>query len=134
MLSLVGCFAGEHNFWLVVLAALVCTLASATALELLIHAGRAGGRNRYIWLTVAAAAGGSGIWATHFLAMLAFEPGLPSGYGVGLTLLSYVDAVAITGLGFALATTGRRIQAALGGAVVGCGIAVMHYISSDNRN
>ncbi len=110
-----------------VLAALVCTLASATALELLIHAGRAGGRNRYIWLTVAAAAGGSGIWATHFLAMLAFEPGLPSGYGVGLTLLSYVDAVAITGLGFALATTGRRIQAALGGAVVGCGIAVMHY-------
>ncbi|KOX60718.1 diguanylate phosphodiesterase [Streptomyces purpurogeneiscleroticus] len=127
MLSLVGCFAGEHNFWLVVLAALVCTLASATALELLIHAGRAGGRNRYIWLTVAAAAGGSGIWATHFLAMLAFEPGLPSGYGVGLTLLSYVDAVAITGLGFALATTGRRIQAALGGAVVGCGIAVMHY-------
>lgn len=83
MLSLVGCFAGEHNFWLVVLAALVCTLASATALELLIHAGRAGGRNRYIWLTVAAAAGGSGIWATHFLAMLAFEPGLPSGTASG---------------------------------------------------
>ncbi|SDA11177.1 diguanylate cyclase (GGDEF) domain-containing protein [Methylobacterium sp. UNC378MF] len=127
MLSLVGCFAGDHNVWLVALAALVCALASATAMELLIHAERAGDRSRYTWLAVAAAAGGSGIWATHFLAMLAFEPGLPSGYGVGLTILSYADAVAITGLGFALATTGRAVQAALGGAVVGGGIAAMHY-------
>jgi diguanylate cyclase (GGDEF)-like protein/PAS domain S-box-containing protein len=127
MLSVIGCFVGQHNLWLVALAALVCALASGTAMELLTHAGRAGGRSRYTWLAVAAAAGGSGIWATHFLAMLAFEPGLPSGYGIGLTILSYADAVAITGLGFALATTGRTVQAGLGGAVVGGGIAAMHY-------
>jgi NO-binding membrane sensor protein with MHYT domain len=127
MISVIGCFIGEHNLWLVGLAALVCALASGTAIELLTHAGRTGGRGRYVWVAVAAAAGGSGIWATHFLAMLAFEPGLPSGYGVGLTLLSYVDAVAITGLGFALAVSGRAVQAGLGGAVVGGGIATMHY-------
>ncbi|WP_342108342.1 EAL domain-containing protein [Methylobacterium sp. SI9] len=127
MLTVIGCFVGEHNLWLVALAALVCTLASATAIALLTHAGRAGQRGRYLWLAVAAAAGGSGIWATHFLAMLAYAPGLPSGYGVGLTLLSYADAVAITGLGFALATMGGRGRAALGGAVVGGGIAAMHY-------
>jgi diguanylate cyclase (GGDEF)-like protein/PAS domain S-box-containing protein len=127
MFTVIGCFVGEHNFWLVALAALVCTLASATAMALLTHAGRAGGRRRYTWLAVAAAAGGSGIWATHFLAMLAFEPHLPSGYGIGLTLLSYADAVAITGLGFALSTIGGRIRAALGGVVAGGGIAAMHY-------
>ncbi|MEL6064514.1 MULTISPECIES: EAL domain-containing protein [unclassified Methylobacterium] len=127
MLTVIGCFVGEHNPWLVALAALVCALASATAMELLTHAGRAGGRGRYTWLAVAAAAGGSGIWATHFLAMLAYAPGLPSGYGIGLTLLSYADAVAITGLGFALATMGGRVRAAIGGAVVGGGIAAMHY-------
>ncbi|MCJ2072857.1 EAL domain-containing protein [Methylobacterium sp. J-030] len=127
MLTVIGCFVGEHNLWLVALAALVCTLASTTAVELLTHAGRAGGRGRYTWLAVAAMAGGSGIWATHFLAMLAYAPGLPSGYGIGLTLLSYADAVAITGLGFALATTGGRARAAIGGAVVGGGIAAMHY-------
>jgi diguanylate cyclase (GGDEF)-like protein len=127
MLTVIGCFVGEHNPWLVALAALVCTLASTTALELLAHAGRAGGRSRYTWLAVAAVAEGSGIWATHFLAMLAYAPGLPSGYGVGLTLLSYADAVAITGLGFALATIGGRVRAAIGGAVVGGGIAAMHY-------
>jgi len=59
--------------------------------------------------------------------MLAYAPGLPSGYGIGLTLLSYADAVAITGLGFALATTGGRVRGAIGGAVVGGGIAAMHY-------
>ncbi|MCJ2098553.1 EAL domain-containing protein [Methylobacterium sp. E-046] len=127
MLTVIGCFVGDHNVWLVALAGLVCALASATAMELLTHAVRAGGRSRFTWLAVAAAAGGSGIWATHFLAMLAFEPGLPSGYGLGLTLLSYADAVAITGLGFALATTGGRVRAAIGGAVAGGGIAAMHY-------
>ncbi|MBE7203188.1 MAG: bifunctional diguanylate cyclase/phosphodiesterase, partial [Parafilimonas terrae] len=127
MLTVIGCFVGEHNLWLVALAALVCALASTTAIALLTHAGRAGARGRYTWLAVAAMAGGSGIWATHFLAMLAYAPGLPSGYGIGLTLLSYADAVAITGLGFALATTGGRVRAAIGGAVVGGGIAAMHY-------
>ena len=127
MLTVIGCIVGEHNLWLVALAALVCTLASVTAMELLTHAGRAGRRSRYTWLAVAAAAGGSGIWATHFLAMLAYAPGLPSGYGVGLTLLSYVDAVAIVGLGFALAATGGRMRGAAGGTVVGGGIAAMHY-------
>ena len=127
MLTVIGCFIGEHNPWLVALAALVCTLASATAMELLAHAGRAGRRSRYTWLAIAAIAGGSGIWATHFLAMLAYAPGLPTGYGVGLTLLSYVDAVAIAGLGFALAATGGRVRGAIGGAVAGGGIAAMHY-------
>ena len=56
MLTVIGCFVGEHNLWLVALAALVCTLASATATALLTHAGRAGRRGRYLWLAVAAAA------------------------------------------------------------------------------
>ena len=47
-------------------------------------------RMRAIWLSVATLAGGSGIWATHFIAMLAFEPGLPSAYHIGLTSLSLV--------------------------------------------
>lgn len=47
MLTVIGCIVGEHNLWLVALAALVCTLASVTAMELLTHAGRAGRRSRY---------------------------------------------------------------------------------------
>lgn len=73
-------------------------------------------------------AGGFGIWATHFVAMLAFEPGLASGYHLGLTALSLVHAIVLTGTGLATAQL-RSLPAApvLGGIVLGGGIAAMHY-------
>ena len=40
-----------------------------------------------------------GIWATHFVAMLAFSPGIPSGYNIILTVLSLVAAILLTGVG-----------------------------------
>ena len=83
---------------------------------------------RQIWLGVAATASGFGIWATHFIAMLAFAPGIPSGYNVALTLLSLVAAIVLTGIGLGVALS-RTLPGAswLGGAIVGGGIAAMHY-------
>ncbi len=128
VLKVVGCIVEQHDLWLVGLAALVCTLAAGTCIALLRHADRSKGRLHYLWLGVAAVAGGFGIWATHFIAMLAFEPGLPSGYHLGLTALSLVYAIVLTGLGLTLAQL-RSLPAApvLGGIVLGGGIAAMHY-------
>ena len=71
---------------------------------------------------------GFGIWATHFIAMLAFTPGMPSGYNLRLTLLSLVYAVGLTGLGLAIGLWARLPFAAwIGGALVGGGVATMHY-------
>ena len=103
MLSVVDCFARAHDLWLVALAAGISILASMTAVELLHHARKAAGRLCAVWLGVAAVAGGSGIWATHFVAMLAYEPGLPTGYDVTLTALSLVYAVVLTGAGLTVA-------------------------------
>ena len=133
MLKVVGCITGDHDLWLVALAAFVCTLAATTCIELLCHARKSAGRLRAAWITIAAIAGGSGIWATHFIAMLAFEPGLPSAYHVGLTALSLIYAVVLTGaaLTLALARTSPAAPAlggaVFGGAVLGVGIAAMHY-------
>ena len=33
---------------------------------------------------------GFGVWATHFVAMLAFSPGMPTAYDVPLTALSLI--------------------------------------------
>jgi diguanylate cyclase (GGDEF)-like protein/PAS domain S-box-containing protein len=128
MLKVVGCFVGAHDLWLVSLAAVICTLAASTCVELLRHTRRATGRLHATWLCVAAVAGGSGIWATHFVAMLAFEPSVPNGYDLGLTALSLVYAIVLTGLGLTLAQV-RFIPfaALLGGGVLGGGIAAMHY-------
>ena len=128
MLTVLGCFLGEHDLWLVALAALVCTLASAACVALLHHARRSPKPWQGVWIAVAAVAGGSGIWATHFIAMLAFEPSLPTGYAIRLTLLSLAYAIALTGAGLAVALW-RALPGApmIGGLILGSGIAAMHY-------
>jgi diguanylate cyclase (GGDEF)-like protein/PAS domain S-box-containing protein len=128
MLKVVGCFVNSHDLWLVALAAAICTLAAITAIELLHHARKATQQLRAVWLCIAAVACGSGIWATHFVAMLAFEPSLPSGYDVSLTTLSLVYAIVLTGIGLTVALVSIiPFAPALGGTILGGGIAAMHY-------
>jgi diguanylate cyclase len=129
MLTVYNCIANEHDLRLVGLAAAICALASFTAVSLLHHVRRSSGRIRVAWLAVAATSTGFGIWATHFIAMLAFSPGIPSAYNISLTVLSLIVAIVVTGVGLAVAT-GSKVSAApwLGGVIVGAGIAAMHYI------
>ena len=128
MLSVYSCVVNQHDLRLVGLAAAICALASITAITLLHHAAKSTGRTHIVWLGVTAIAAGFGIWATHFVAMLAYASGVPAGYNALLTVLSLVVAIAATGSGFAIATIwdfpGARW---IGGFVVGGGIAVMHY-------
>ncbi len=126
MLTVYDCIVNEHDLRLVLLAAAVCAFASFSAVNLLRHARRA--RHKQFWIGVAAVACGFGIWATHFIAMLAFSPGLPLGYNVILTTLSLLVAIAMTGLGTNLAITSEHPNADLaGGAIIGAGIAAMHF-------
>ncbi|MCB5173757.1 EAL domain-containing protein [Microvirga lenta] len=129
MLTVYDCLVNQHDLRLVVVAVVVCVFASATTFNLLAHVRRSKGRSRQVWLFIAAASSGFGIWATHFIAMLAFTPGLETGYDITLTVTSLVAAIAATGLGMAvaLAWNGRRLTGT-GGAIVGGGIAVMHYL------
>ena len=128
MFKVYNCIATEHDLWLVGLAAVVCSLASYAAINLLRHARSSVGQMRGVWIVVSAVSTGFGIWATHFIAMLAFAPGLPSGYNIKLTFLSLVAAIVLTGVGLAVAMRpGWRFGPALGGAIVAGGIAAMHY-------
>lgn len=128
MLVVYNCLMTQHDLRLVVLAVVICGLASFTAINLLQHVQATSGPTRYLWLSVAATSTGFGIWATHFIAMLAFTPGIPSGYNIALTILSLVAAILLTGAGLATAITRNVPDArALGGAIVGGGIAAMHY-------
>ncbi len=129
MVTVYNCIAYEHDLRLVILAAFVCTLASFTALNLLHHVRKFAGVSRAIWLSIAALSIGFGIWATHFIAMLAYSPALPVGYDTGLTIVSLVAAIVLTGTGMWIALLPGLGGAAWGGGlVVGAGIAAMHYI------
>jgi diguanylate cyclase (GGDEF)-like protein/PAS domain S-box-containing protein len=128
MLKIYNCIATAHDLKLVALAALICVLASFAAINLLHHARKSHGHMRGVWLAVSAISTGFGIWATHFVAMLAFTPGIPSGYNIILTILSLVAAIVLTGVGLAVSLAPNwRHGPWLGGAIVGGGIAAMHY-------
>ena len=122
MLKVYNCIATEHDLKLVALAAFVCILASVAAIRLLRYARHSNGHMRRVWLTVSAISTGFGIWATHFIAMLAFTPGLPSGYNIVLTVVSLVAAISLTGVGLTVSLMNWRHGSWTGGAIVAGGI------------
>src|SRR3977135_3975411 len=91
---------GTHNPYLVALSILVASFASYTALDLCWHVAAARGRARRVWLVAAAITMGGGIWSMHFIGMLAFIMPTPMSYDIGLTTLSLVVAMFVTGVGF----------------------------------
>jgi signal transduction histidine kinase len=125
MLRVYGCIANQHDFRLVALAGLISLFACYTALGLVAHARENDRRRSLAWISAASVVFGGGVWATHFVAMLAFRPGFPIGYDIGLTLLSIAVSVTIAWLGLALGVRFR--SGALAGAVLGVGIGAMHY-------
>ena len=128
MFRIFSCLTVEHDWRLVILAGAVCFLTSLVALHLFSRARATLGRSRIFWLVTTSAATGTGIWSTHFIAMLAYSPGVPAGYDLVLTVLSLLAAAIVTGFGFTLVVyIKERWAAPVGGALVGLGVAVMHY-------
>lgn len=129
MHQVITCLTTQHDWRLVALAAAVCLLASGTAIGLFRRATATRGRVRVAWLSLDAAAAGFGIWATHFIAMLAYRPGVSTGFDLQLTILSLVVAVFISGMGQYFVLLSRKpLGVVAGGAIVGAGISAMHYV------
>jgi diguanylate cyclase (GGDEF)-like protein/PAS domain S-box-containing protein len=110
------------------LAALICLVTSYVAVTLMKRASTASSIARWLWLGTAGAAGGFGIWGTHFIAMLAYDPGVVMGYDPAWTFLSLAIAVAATmaAVSSAVIVDGRLGQI-LAGMFFGLGVASMHF-------
>jgi diguanylate cyclase (GGDEF)-like protein len=129
MFRVLTCLTGEHDLPLVLLAGLISLVASIVAINIFHRAIASQTGTRFVWIGIAGAAIGYGIWATHFIAMLAYEPGVSTGYGIVLTAASLAAAMVLTsgGFGFAAINAGRW-RAPIGGGIIGAGIACMHYL------
>lgn len=125
MLRVYACLTGQHDLRLIFLAVLICIAACSTSVKLFIHANTEKDQ-ALSWLFGAAAVFGGGAWATQIITEFAYEPGLPTSYNAGLTLVSLLAAIAIAWLGMFVAH--RYAALALGGGMIGAGIAAMHYI------
>jgi diguanylate cyclase (GGDEF)-like protein len=122
---------GSYTPWLVVVSFLVAILASFTALDMANRVTTApSSRISVLWLVGGGCAMGLGIWSMHFIGMLAFRLPIPLGYDLSLTGASLLAAVAssIFALWLVSRPTLPHSRLALGGLLMGCGIASMHYI------
>ena len=126
MLTVYNCITVEHDLRLVVLAGFICMFATFSATHLLLRSTEEGEQRRSIWILGAGTVAGCGIWATHFIAMLAFQPETPVSYDPGITFLSFVIAIVFASIGFAVSTRFR--PAGIGGAIIGLAIGAMHDV------
>lgn len=126
-----SCLVEDHNLWLVGLAAALCLLGSLIAVRLFQRLRYAEKGGRLAWTFMGAVATGATIWCTHFVAMIAYQPGVDVTYEPMMTAASL--GVAISGSALALWFGSRRMYfaAPLGGALFGVSVALMHYIGMD---
>ncbi|HEX4302636.1 MAG TPA: MHYT domain-containing protein [Rhizomicrobium sp.] len=124
MFRVLGCILEQHDLRLVALAGILCLFACATTMSMIRRARGGAGQTRTAWLIGAGIVAGSGIWGTHFIAMLAYQAGFPVAYDLDLTLLSALLAMTLCGGGFLVALS----RPALGGGLTGAAIGAMHYV------
>jgi diguanylate cyclase (GGDEF)-like protein/PAS domain S-box-containing protein len=123
------CIRDDHDMRLVALAAAVCLLSTVTAVLMLRQSSLSRGVLARGWTLAGGVAVGFGIWATHFIAMLGYDPGFIAGYKVGLTAGSLAVVLATTVTAFLIAAARRSLASLLAAsAVAGSGFATMHYI------
>ncbi|MDP3175928.1 MAG: PAS domain S-box protein [Phenylobacterium sp.] len=132
MINVLLCIGMEHNIWLVGVAAFVCVTSTLATFYLYSRVPSPSSWRKMGWLTMTGLVAGADIWTTHFVAMLAFKSGLPTGYAVLPTTASLGVAVFSTTCGFAIASSrigrGSSLTTVGGGLVVGLGITLMHYV------
>ena len=127
MYRVLSCLTTSHDPWLLTVAIGICLAAATTTFALFAVASQSADVRRLAWAALAGAAGGTGIWATHFVDMLAYQAGFPIRFDTVATVESLLIAIAVSAVGFAVAASGRGYARLLGGAVVGTAIAAMHF-------
>lgn len=118
-----------YNLWLVLASLLVAIAACYVAFGVALRMGRSRGALRWGWLTAGGVVIGWGVWAMHFIGMLAYDLGIPLGFAVAPTLISMLPAMLGAGIALWLTTRPhfRRLQLLLAGLALGIGVGSMHY-------
>lgn len=117
-----------HDPTLVALSLLVAIQASFVGLSLSLRVSQAFALNRRLLIAGASLSFAVGIWAMHFVGMLAAKLPVTVDYVVLPTLLSFLVCVLVVGIAVYLATLRSQRLLFIAATVMGVGIASMHYI------
>ncbi|MFA5016076.1 MAG: PAS domain S-box protein [Methylobacter sp.] len=120
-------YSRSYDIPLVIISVLIAVFACFCALEMVERLAR--GEQRYLWLSVGASILGGGVWAMHFIGMLAFRLDCEMTYDPWLTGLSilpgmFAAAVALNSVTSDTVTLNKLV---VSGIVMAAGIGLMHY-------
>src|SRR5258708_18126170 len=119
----------SYDYRLVALSIIIAIFASYAALELAGRTTEARGQVRLAWLIGGASAMGLGIWSMHYIGMLAFRLPVTVLYDWPTVLLSLLAAIFSAAVALFVVSRQRMgwLSALTGSAIMGSGIATMHY-------
>ncbi len=129
MNTILNCLVQQHDWRILPFALLVAVFSLLIALALFDRARSVARRSRRVYLIAAPLVAGLGVWTTHFIAMQAYDIGVPARYevletGGSLIVVAFAFYIAMH---LALAEAGRlgRFVAALTCCL---GVAAMHFL------
>jgi PAS domain S-box-containing protein len=129
----IATLASSYDYRLVGLSVLIAVLASYAALDLAGRVTAARGRARFHWLIGGSVTMGLGIWAMHYVGMLALKLPVAIFYDWPTVLASLLTAMLASWV--ALFVVSRKtmgpFRTVIGGSLMGAGIAGMHYIGME---
>jgi diguanylate cyclase (GGDEF)-like protein len=122
--------SSHHDLWIVAASVVIATLASFVTLDLSMRVRSPSGDVSNTWWMTGSLVMGTGIWAMHFVGMLAYTLPIQIGFTAFITLVSWVAAVAAAAVALRVASSAdystRSIVVA--SLAMGVGICGMHYI------
>lgn len=116
---------------LICVSLIVVFIASFTALDTAGRVAVTRGWSARFWLLVGGIAMGIGVWAMHFIGMLAMMLPMMMRYDTRLTILSLLVAILASVLAFGQTVGGlhlTRQRLLRGTLILGAGVAIMHYL------
>ena len=120
----------SYNPWLVALSVAIAIFSSFMGFLVAAQAAYASSIRKHLSLFVGSVALGGGVWAMHFIGMLALDLCTSVGYRLDLTIVSVLPSVLASWVALNLITQAniKMTQLVVGGVLVGAGIGTMHYL------
>ena len=120
----------RHDPVIVALAYIIGSLSAASYLTALNSIRRSRSTwGFWRWIAFGGIILGGGIWATHFIAMEAFNANITISYAIGQTLSSLVVIMFFCSLSLLIFGLGRDVKnKLLSGLVLAVGVLLMHYM------
>jgi diguanylate cyclase (GGDEF)-like protein len=121
------CIRHDHDLGLVLLAAIFCLVGSAITMRLLQRLRFADPGTRLAWVFMGGLSTGATIWCTHFISMIAYQPGVAIRYDPVLTGASLLIAVLGSSIALEIAVRPLRYAPRAGGILFALTVSAMHY-------